>query len=470
MPTGSDLPRLARTRPAPRPGIVHLGPGAFFRSFVAPFTQEAMAAAGGDWGILAVALRHATARDALAPQGGVYTSVALTPDGPERRVVDCIADVLLLPEDPERVIAAMADPAIRIVTLTITEKGYGHVPATRALDRDRPDIAHDIAHPDAPRSAPGLIVAALARRRARATAPFTVLPCDNLSENGPLARGVVLDLARAVDPALADWIEAEGAFPASMVDRITPAMTGDDRARLAEAAGYVDAAAVHHEPFRQWVIEDRFVGGARPAWEAAGAQVVPDVAPFETMKLRCLNGAHSALAYLGSLAGHETVADAVADPAFAAYLRRLWRAEILPTLSPPEGVDLPGYCDALLDRFANPAIRHRLLQIAMDGSQKLPQRLLPPLRERLRDGAPAPCLALAVAGWMHHLATDHVEDPLAATLHGAAGDPAALLRLREVFDPDLAARADFRDAVLSGWTAIAERGPRAAVAALAQAE
>lgn len=468
MPTGSDLPRLGRTRPAARPGIVHLGPGAFFRAFVAPQTQEAMAVGGGDWGIIAVALRHATARDQLAPQGCAYTSVTLAPDGPERRIVESITDILVLPEDPGRVIDAMADPAIRIVTLTITEKGYGHVPATRALDLGRAEIAHDIATPGAPRSAPGLIVAALARRHAAGIPPFTVLSCDNLDANGSLARSVVLGLAREIDPALADWIAAQGAFPATMVDRITPAMTGDDRAGLAREAGYRDEAMVHHEPFRQWVIENRFVGGARPAWEKAGAQIVADVAPFEAMKLRCLNGAHSALAYLGPLAGHETIAEAAADPVFAAYLRRFWRDEVIPTLTAPGGVDLTAYCDALLDRFANPAIRHRLAQIAADGSQKLPQRLLPPLRDRVAAGGSAPCLALAVAGWMHHLSGDDLDDPMADRLRSLAGEPAAILSLSEVFGPDLP--GDARAAILSACRALAEDGVRDAMAALAQAE
>jgi fructuronate reductase len=242
------------------------------------------------------------------------------------------------------------------------------------------------------------------------------------------------------------------------------------RDALARETGVRDAAAVQHEPFRQWVIEDRFAPGARPAWEAGGAQIVADVAPFEAMKLRCLNGTHSALAYLGSLAGMDTIAEAATDPVFARFLHRMWQTEIIPTLRPPEGTDLTAYCNSLLTRCRNPAIRHRLLQIAADGSQKLPQRLLAPMRDLLGMGRPAPCLAMAVAGWMHHLGTDAVNDPLADRLRAAAGDPDAILAIGAVFDPALAADPRFRAAVIDACETIAAHGARAAVAALAQAE
>ena len=449
------MPADRLTRPdGPRPGsgIVHLGLGAFFRAFGCVYVADAMKASGGDWGIVGVSLRSPDTCDALRPQDWAYTSVTLAPDGPQARVIDVLNDVLVAPEDPEAVLAAMADPGVRIVSLTVTEKGYCHNPATGALNPDHPDIRHDLAH-DLPRSAPGYLVRGLQRRRAAGLPPFTVLTCDNLPGNGPMVRGVVLDLARRIDPTLADWIAAEGRFPATMVDRITPATTDEDIAEVERLTGHHDAAPVMHEPFRQWAVEDDFVGTARPDLAAAGAQMVADVTPFEDMKLRMLNGTHSALAYLGYLAGHETIADTVADPVFATYVRQCW-AEIMPAVEAPPGVDLASYADALFERYANPAIRHRTWQIAMDGSQKLPQRLLGTLRTNLDAGRESPALCLAVAGWMRYVAgTDEagaaidVRDPLADLLRETATDEAdgtvkALLALDQVFPPDLAARLE----------------------------
>ncbi|MFN3294098.1 MAG: mannitol dehydrogenase family protein, partial [Gemmobacter sp.] len=323
------------------------------------------------------------------------------------------------------------------------------------------------------RSAPGFLVRALALRQAAGLAPFTVLCCDNLPDNGRVVRGVVLDLARRLDPGLAAWIEDQGRFPATMVDRIVPATRPEDIARVAALAGRHDAAPVLHEPFRQWVVEDDFVGDARPDLAAAGAQLVQNVAPFEHMKLRMLNGTHSALAYLGYLAGHQTIADTVADPAFAAYVRRLWSQEIIPALSAPPGVDLPAYASRLFDRYANPAIRHRTWQIAMDGSQKLPQRILGTLAANLDAGRPSPGLMLAVAAWMRYVSgTDlqgnpiDVRDPLAAPLRAAAtsADPVgAVLGLGQVFPASLAPRLDPH--LRRAFDRLHRLGPRKAVAA-----
>ena len=270
---------------------------------------------------------------------------------------------------------------------------------------------------------------------------------------------MTLALARETDPALADWIEAEARFPSTMVDRIVPATTPADIARLARDHGIADAAPVFHEPFRQWVIEDDFIDGARPAFEVAGATMVADVAPFEAMKLRCLNGAHTALACLGLLAGHETIADTVGDPPFAAYVRALWRTEIIPAVTPPPGVDLAAYTDALLARFANPAIRHRTAQIATDTSQKLPQRLLATLAGNRAAGRPYEAIALAIAAWFRLIdGTDDtgrpvtLDDPLLGRLKALsdsapdpAGKVAALLSLAEVFPPPLARDAALRE-------------------------
>ncbi|ARC90601.1 mannitol dehydrogenase [Rhodovulum sp. MB263] len=446
MEAGLSADRMTRTAKAPEPGIVHLGLGAFFRAHGAIYTEEAMARSGGAWGIIGVSLKSPGTRDALAPQGCAYTALELGAEGAIARPVEIIREVLVAPEDPQAVLEAMADPAIRIVTLTITEKGYCHDPATGALNLEHPDIVHDLgaAHP---LSAPGYLVRALQLRRDRGLRPFTVLTCDNLPENGRLVRGVVLALAARIDPALADWIGNEGRFPATMVDRIVPATSAEDIARVEALTGYHDAAPVMHEPFRQWAIEDDFVDDARPDWGAVGAELVADVTPYEHMKLRMLNGAHSALAYLGYLAGHETISDSVADPALGGFVRHLWAKEITPSLTPPPGVSLSAYAEALAARFANPAIRHRTWQIAMDGSQKLPQRILATLSDNLVEGRASPGLILTVAAWMRYVGgideagqPIDVRDPLAERLRvlsdGAdtpEGKVEALLSVREVF-------------------------------------
>ncbi len=478
----ADPPRLRRA-PGPRPGagIVHLGLGAFFRAHGAIYVAEAMAKSGGDWGIIGVSLVRPDQRDALAPQDFAYTAVELGPEGEIPRVIDVVTDVLVAREDPAAVIAAMADPGVRIVTLTVTEKGYCHEPSTGRLNPDHPDIAHDLAHPEAPRSAPGFLVAALARRRAAGGRPFTVLCCDNLPSNGHLVRGVTLDLARLIDPSLAEWIEAEARFPSTMVDRIVPATKPEDIARLSELTGVLDRSPVMHEPFRQWVVEDDFVDGARPDLGAVGVQLVEDVTPFELMKLRMLNGTHSSLAYLGYLAGHETIAETVADAPFAALCRHLWRNEIIPTLAPPPGEDLAAYAEALLARYANPAIRHRTWQIAMDGSQKLPQRILGTIADDRAAGRHCPGLTLAVAAWMHYVGgTDEtgapidVRDPLADRLRAlsaaapdAAGRVAALLAVGEIFPAALAADPGFRAEAAAALALLETEGARATVARIA---
>jgi fructuronate reductase len=467
-----SAPLMRSEGPRPGVGIVHLGPGAFFRAFVAPWVAEAMAASGGDWGIVGVSLRSAADRDALAPQGFAYTAVELG-EREVARVVEVVEDVLVAPEDPEAVLARMADPGVRIVSLTVTEKGYCHSPATGRLAMDHPDIVHDLGAA-LPRSAPGFLVRALARRRAAGLRPFTVMSCDNLPSNGRLVRGVVLDFARAVDPALADWIAAEGRFPSTMVDRITPAVTGEDRARVERLTGRRDMGPVLHEPFRQWVVEDDFVDGARPDFGAVGVELVGDVTPYEHMKLRMLNGTHSALAYLGYLAGHETIAETVADPVFAGFVRRLWAREIIPAVDAPPGVDLVAYAEALMARYRNPAIRHRTWQIAMDGSQKLPQRILGTMAEGLEAGRDVPGLALVVAGWMRYVGGRDesgqpidVRDPMAARLRALAegADPVAgLLGVREVFPEAISAR--LAGPVGAAYGRIAALGARGAVAEL----
>ena len=478
----TSAPRLTRSTTPPGAGIVHFGPGAFFRAFIGPYTEEAMGAdrvTDQDWGIIAVSLKSPVARDALVPQNCLYTALERGPDGDVPRQVAAITDVLVAPEDPKAVLDAMTRPEIKIVSLTVTEKGYCHNPRSGDLRTDHPDIAHDIATTGAPRTALGFLVLALARRRETGIPPFTVLCCDNLPSNGAMLRGLVIELAGQRDAAgtsdgFASWVAAHVAFPSTMVDRITPATTPDDIEVQTKISGHHDAALVVHEPFRQWVIEDDFPQG-RPAWDKAGAQMVADVERHELMKLRCLNGTHSALAYLGYLAGHETIADAVTSPAFSALCERLWQEEILPTIPQPEGEDLPAYCAALLTRYRNPAIRHRTWQIAMDGSQKLPQRILGTLRDNLSAGRMPEGLCLVIAGWMRYVAgADEagqpidVRDPMAAELRTAASAPdpvTALMSIEAVFGSDLSDNANLVAAIRSAHQRLRDKGAADAVKA-----
>lgn len=473
MSMEAGLPaRLHHTPSAAPAGIVHLGLGAFFRAHGAIYVEQAMAASGGDWGIVGVSLQSSGTRDRLAPQGWAYTALQLGPEGETAQVVTVLRDVLVAPENPQAVLDAMTAPAVRIVSLTVTEKGYCHEPSTGRLNADHPDIRHDLDNP-LPRSAPGFLVRALQARRAAGIPPFTVLCCDNLPENGHVVRGVVLDLARLIDPDLAAWIEAQGAFPSTMVDRIVPATTPADLDRVETLTGRRDEAPVMHEPFRQWVVEDWFCNG-RPDLGAVGVQLVDDVTPFEHMKLRMLNGTHSSLAYLGYLAGHQTIADTMADPVMAQFVDRLWRSEIIPALTPPPGTDLAAYADALAARYANPAIRHRTWQIAMDGSQKLPQRILGTIAEGRAAGRPVPGLTLAVAAWMRYASgrdeaggTIEVKDPLAPQMAALwRDDPAAtvdgFLALSQVFPAVLRDDAGFRAELTDALTRLVRDGARIA--------
>jgi fructuronate reductase len=461
------------------PGILHLGLGAFHRAHQAVMTEAVLRAGAKDWGIVAASLRSPATRDALAPQDGLY-AFAEREDAAERlQVIGALCGLHVAPEDPEALLAAMCAPAIRIVSLTVTEKGYCHDPACGALDEAHPEIRHDLANPLAPRSAPGFLVEALRRRRAAGTPPFTVLSCDNLPANGAATRAIIARLGALRDPDLGAWIAGEVAFPGTMVDRIVPATTAEDRARIEAALGLQDAWPVIGERFSQWVIEDHFPTG-RPEWAMAGALFTADVAPFELMKLRMLNGAHSALAYLGYLAGHETVAQAAADTVFTGFLDALW-GEIMPHVPAPPGVDPGDYAGQLLARFRNRALQHRTWQIAMDGSQKLPPRLLGTVRAALAAGQPIPCLALAVAGWMRYVAgiDEHggridLRDPLLPELREAwspaPGDPAAvvkrLLSIPTVFGHDLPRDPVFRQAVETALTLLVRHGSRAAVRGL----
>lgn len=368
-------------------GILHFGMGAFHRAHQALYTDAVLTGPGGDWRILGVNLRSDAPALALNPQGGRYSVITRGAGGGDAiAVIGSIAAVITAANDPQAVIAAIADPHIHVITLTITEKGY----------------ALDLKDTDVPQSVPAFLVAGLAARRAAAGRGLTILSCDNLSDNGKVAQHVVLAMAQARDPALAAWIRAECRFPSSMVDRITPAATDKTRGDAERLLGYQDLAAIETEPFCQWVIEDDFAG-PRPAWDQAGALFVPDVHPYEQMKLRLLNGSHSLLAYGGALAGYELVSEAIADPKLRAKVEALMQAnrEMLPAL---EGIDFAKYCQDLLARFANPALRHRCIQIAMDGTAKLPPRIIAPLVEARALGRPYAAFLPPIAAWMAFVA------------------------------------------------------------------
>ena len=458
-------------------GMVHLGLGAFHRAHEAVYADDLLAR-DPRWGICGVSMKTPRAVAPLAAQDGLYTLLLKDPAGTTARVVGSVRETMFAPADPRALVRRMADPRVHVVTLTVTEKGYCHDPATGRLDLAHPDIRRDLAHPDGPVSAVGLVVAALDERRRTGAGALNVVCCDNLPHNGRVLEGLVAAFASARSPDLADWIATHAAFPCTMVDRIVPATTDADVADVEARLGVHDAAPVVAEPWIQWVIENRFVA-TRPAWEEAGAEIVADVAPFETMKLRLLNGSHSTLAYLGYLAGHATIAQAAGDPLLGRLVARQMAEEIVPTLASPPGTDLARYCATLLVRFRNPALPHRTAQVAMDGSQKLPQRLLGTARDRLAGGGSIRHLALAVAGWMRYASgvDEHggrieVADPLAgryAEIAAAArGDPVALARgflgIAAIFGEDLPAMPAFADAVTRHLESLVRRGVAATLA------
>ncbi|MBD9395542.1 mannitol dehydrogenase family protein [Acidovorax sp. ACV01] len=426
-PLPAAVVRPPYDRRALKNGIVHLGIGAFMRAHMAAATEAAIAAGDLRWGITGVSLRQADTRDALAPQDGLYTLAIRDADAqgqPRQRlqVIGAVRNLLVAPENPQAVLEAIAAADTRIVSLTVTEKGYCHDPATGALRLDHLDIVHDLAHPQVPRSAIGMLVLGLQLRHAQGHGPLTLMSLDNLPANGRVLRAAVLRFAEEIDSTLRTWIERQCRFPCSMVDRIVPKTTDGDRAAVSAALGSVDAWPVLGEPFFDWAIEDEFAAD-RPDWTRGDARFVPDAEPFERLKLRMVNGTHSSLAYLGAMAGWHTVDKAIAQPALRTHIEALMRDEIEPTLPALPGLDLAAYRHNLLARYANPALAHRTQQIAMDGSQKLPQRLLGTLRDRLARQLPVPRMALGLAAWMHYLRgvdelsqTYGIDDPHATQL------------------------------------------------------
>lgn len=475
---------MGATRHAQRPPIriVHLGIGAFFRAFGLEYLErlnETISEPADCHGVLGVSFRSPAVRNALASQDFVYAAVERGTEGDIARTITSLRDVRLTIEEPEPILERMADPAVAIVSLTVTEKGYCHKGG--ALDRAHPDIVHDIANPAHPRSAPGYIVAALARRRDAGVLPFTCLSCDNLTENGRVLQRVVCGLAEANDPALSAWINAEVKFPATMVDRIVPATTEVERAEVEKLIGRKDRAPVVHEPFRQWVIEDDFGPLGRPDLEKVGVEMVENVAPHESMKLRCLNGSHTALAILGILHGKTTVSDAIADPLLSSFIDTLWEREICPSVRTPKGANIAEYCSALRRRYGNPAIVHPAAQIATDTSKKLPQRVLAPMAENLAAGRPVSRLCLVVAGWMALVRSAHVDgtginDPLADVFGKIVdampdGDSyvAAMLGLDGVFGPQIAEQKRVVESVAGWYRGIRSNGIAACLQSAAMA-
>jgi len=454
-----------------RAGILHIGLGAFHRAHQAIYTEDAMARRGGDWGIIGVSLRSRDIVADLNAQDLRYSVTVRETAGESIRVVGAIVGALAASVDPHAVLAHLADPAIRIVSLTVTEKAYGLDAATGGLDRTHPAVRRDmqtLQAPDnvatdgatAPSSVIGYLVAGLARRRTAGHPPFTVLCCDNLPANGEIVRRLVLEMAREQDATLADWIAREAAFPSSMVDRIVPAATQQTRERAAILLGLEDRLALETESFIQWVIEDRFVSG-RPDWAAAGALFVADIAPYEKMKLRLLNGAHTLIAYLGQLHGIDYVRDVMAVPAHAARVRAHIEAAAV-TLDPVPGIVIGNYIEQLLARFANPLIAHRTAQIAMDGSQKMPQRIFAATLDALAAGQAIASFAYVTALWLAFLRRQSsIDDPRAAELLAAAQQSKTttdkllpFLAIPGLFPPALANNSRWRMAVVAAINAI----------------
>lgn len=386
--------RAPRRRAAPGIGVVHFGPGAFHRAHQASYIDDLLDH-DPRWGIAGVSLRTAATAEALAAQDGLY-ALAVRDARSALRVIGA-HQRFLGPQQAAETAALLADPGVRLVTTTVTEKGYC-LAADGTLDVDHPDIVHDLraAHP---RSVIGWITAGLATRREAGTAPFIPMPCDNLAANGAKLKAALVAFAGQRDAQLADWIDKKVLVPSTMVDSITPASDARLLADVATALGVEDAASVQRESFVQWVIEDRGDTTLAPLGQV-GAILTDDVAAYERAKLRILNGAHSTLAYLGLLRGHATVFEAISDPALSAFVERMIAEDILPTIDPVPGMDLPGYAADVLARFRNPVIEHRLEQIAQDGSQKIPYRLGDTLIEALRRQRTPRHVIRAIAGWL----------------------------------------------------------------------
>ncbi|MDW6003459.1 mannitol dehydrogenase family protein [Vibrio mangrovi] len=461
--------------------IVHLGFGAFHKAHQGVFTDDVVRTSASDWGICEVSLFSGQAMiEALKAQDCLYSVVEKGSEATDVRVVGIVTEAMHPALDGiETIIEKMAEPQVAIISMTVTEKGYCVDPATGHLDRQHPLIAADIGNPSEPKSALGYIVQALKLRRKRGLAPFSVMSCDNVQGNGQVVKRVVIDLARSQDEALADWIETHVTFPSTMVDRIVPATTEETFRDIASRLGVQDRCGISCEPFRQWVIEDHFVAG-RPEWGIAGAQFVEDVTPYEEMKLRMLNGSHSFLAYLGYLGGYDYISETMRDSGYRKAAFDMMMQAQATSLNMPEGTNLEAYAELLIKRFANPALKHKTWQIAMDGSQKIPFRIGGSLRFHLKQGSDFRWLAAGIAGWMRYVAgideqgqEIDVRDPLAGSLreicdaHGLnVSVVPALLSVEAIFPPDIGQNLRVIEAVSTAYQSLVEHGARATVAAL----
>lgn len=477
----TEVPVPTYDRAAASIGIVHIGFGNFHRSHEAMYVDRLMEQGQAmDWGICGVGILpgDAAMRDVMADQDCLYTLVLRHPDGRlEPRVIGSVLDYRYGPDDPEAVLQAMSDPAVRIVSLTVTEGGYLKNAASGAFDPDHPDVLHDVSHPTSPRTAFAYVVEALRRRRAAGISPFTVLSCDNLQGNGHVAQQAILGFAALSDPEFAQWIEENVAFPNSMVDRITPATTDGDREAVLREFGVEDQWPVTGEPFAQWIIEDRFPAG-RPPFERVGAQIVPDVAPYELMKLRLLNASHQAIAYFGAALGYVLVDEALRDELIRDYLVEYMRNEAIPTLAPVPGIDLDEYVNTLIERFSNPHMRDTLVRLATDGSNRMATFTLPAIRDNLIAGRSIRLGAAMVAAWADYwssiasgllpadqIPADMHADTMTRMAAAQDGNPTAFIELRELFG-GLAWDARFREAFLAERDALRDHGTRGMLARL----
>ncbi|RCX08402.1 mannitol dehydrogenase family protein [Marinomonas foliarum] len=405
-------------------GIVHIGLGAFHRAHQAVYLEQTLALHGGDWMIASANIRsnYSLVEQMNAAEHCYHVVEYADTSNANLREIKAIKNTFFCGSDEgrEALLAQMTAPATKVVTLTVTEKGYYLAPSTGELLVGAPEIQHDMASPSQPKTALGLILESLKQRRAQGLSAFTVLSCDNMPHNGIRAKGAVVALAKGQDDEFAQWIEKNVAFPNSMVDRIVPAVSEQDLAMIKADTGIREPTVVKCEQFSQWVIEDHFPAG-RPQWESAGVQMVDDVSSYEMMKLRMLNGSHSLLAYLGSIAGFKTVADAVQDKDIRAFLEHYMMQEVAPTLPSFSQTEIAIYCQQLLARFENDSLQHQLKQIAMDGSQKLPQRWLSGLTELQAQALAAPAIELGIAGWIAFLCDaeqgqQSINDPLETVL------------------------------------------------------
>lgn len=441
LPAGVSRPRYARADL--RPGIVHIGVGGFHRAHQAVYFDElAGRGAGRDWGVTGVGLHSPQMGEVMNAQDCLYLVVERAAESTAARVVGVMGRYLYGPTQRQDVLDALSDPATRVVTLTITGSGY-QLTAEGDFAEDDPLVAAELEDPGQPDTVFGYLVEALARRRQAGLSPFTVLSCDNIPGNGEAARTMVLSFARLRDGDLARWIADEGAFPSSMVDRITPETTADERDSIVRSIGVDDRWPVITEPFSQWVIEDQFCCG-RPPLDEVGVQFTSDVAPYERTKKRLLNASHCAMGYLGYLAGYRTTAEVMASPSYAAFISALMD-EVIPLLPRTPGIDLPSYKAAVLERLANPGIVDQLSRLCRRGSVKMPSYLLPSLREALAAGRPHSLMTLAVAGWCRYLqghdyAGERIEvqgprtEQLTQLAREDGMDPRPLLGVRDVFD------------------------------------